>query len=236
MIFVFDLWGDYAHFSHPATIYSSLTYPIPPKTTIMGILGAIGGFGTTEDYLFLSSILYSVKVKRLRGKQNFIFNGIKNALPSIDLKKGFQKIKKRKQFYRELLLNPEYRIYIDFGMVEEKLNVEKIKTNILKHKSLFPVYLGINFCLADFKYVGEFQEKEVKSNNSFVDIASFIKVGDKFKLETGRNYSDIRIATTINKKRFFGGWIDLLVELNGKSIKGCPQNYSIVNGENLVFI
>ena len=56
-IIAFRLFGDYAHFSHPETIYSSLTYPVPPKTTIMGFLAAVIG---EEGYHKLSDIKYSV--------------------------------------------------------------------------------------------------------------------------------------------------------------------------------
>ena len=73
-IVAFRLFGDYAHFSHPATIYSSLTYPVPPKTTIMGFLGAVIG---EEEYFKLSNIQYSVKIDRQILKKSFVFNGIK---------------------------------------------------------------------------------------------------------------------------------------------------------------
>ena len=76
-IIAFRLFGDYAHFSHPATIYSSLTYPVPPKTAIMGFLGAVIG---EEEYFKLSGIKYSVKIDRQILKKSFVFNGIKFAL------------------------------------------------------------------------------------------------------------------------------------------------------------
>lgn len=235
MVIVFDVWADFAHFSHPATIYSSITYPIPTKTAVMGILGAIGGLSNTEDYLFLENILYSVKILQIAGKRNFIFNGVKDALPSVDLKDGIQKIKKRKQFYRELLLTPKYRLYIDISGIDAD-KIKEIADNIKKHKSLFPVYLGINFCLANFEFIGEFNCEDVRNNRDYADIDSFIPVIYGFKPEEGKNYSDIRIPTTLNKDRFFGGWNDLLVEYTGKTIKAKLPNYSIVGKEKIVFI
>jgi CRISPR-associated protein Cas5h len=61
-IVAFMLRGDYAHFSHPATIYSSLTYPVPPKTAIMGFLGALIG---EEKPHKLSKIKYSDKMTNI---------------------------------------------------------------------------------------------------------------------------------------------------------------------------
>ena len=235
MVIVFDVWADFAHFSHPSTIYSSITYPIPPKTVIMGILGAIGGLSNTKDYLFLEDIGYSVKILQLIGKRNFVFNGIKDALPSVDFKKGVQKVRKRKQFYRELLLNPKYRIYIDISKVASD-KIQGIVENIKDHKSLFPIYLGVNFCLSDFRFIGEFERKDVGNNDEYVDIDSFIPVEYGFKLEENRSYTDIRIPTNLDENRFFGGWNDLLVEYTGKTIKAKLPNYSIVGKEKVVFI
>lgn len=235
MIIVFDMWADFAHFSHPATIYSSLTYPIPTKTVVMGILGAIGGLNNTKDYLFLADISYSIRILQLTGKRSFVFNGVKDALPSANLQNGIQKIKKRKQFYRELLLNPKYRLYIDVSAVNFD-QIKRIVYNIKNHISLFPVYFGINFCLANFDFVGEFKRKDVKNNRDYVYMDSFIPVVYGFKLEEERNYSDIRVPTTLSEERFFGGWTDLLVEYTGKTIKAKLPNYSIVGEDKVVFI
>ncbi len=235
MVIVFDIWADFAHFSHPATIYSSITYPIPTKTAVMGILGAIGGLGNTGDYIFLNNILYSVKIMRISGKRKFIFNGIKNALSSIDFKKGIQNIKNRKQFYRELLLNPKFRLYIDISNVDSD-KIKGIVNNIKNHKSLFPVYLGVNFCLANFEFTGECENKDVRDDKDYVDIDSFIPLTYGFKLEEDKSYSDIRIPTTLNKERFFGGWSDLLVEYTGKTIKTKLPHYSVVGKEKVVFV
>lgn len=242
MIICFEIWADYGHFSHPATIYSSLTYPIPPKTTVMGILGAIVGLGKLDlnneeknNYLDFRKIRYSVVVKNLEGKKNFIFNGIKNALPSIKNDVPIQKIKQRKQFYRELLINPKYRIYVDFEDVEKKELVEKIVNYMKNRKSLFTIYMGINLCLANYSFVGFF-DKKLEKSNEFVNFQSFLPLPSDFKIEEGRKYTDMRIPTTVEKGRIFGGFKDILVETSGMSIKAKYKNYYKINQENLIFL
>lgn len=47
----FDIWADYAHFKKYYTTTSPLTFSIPPKTSIYGIIGAILGMGKNE-YLY----------------------------------------------------------------------------------------------------------------------------------------------------------------------------------------
>lgn len=40
---VFDVWGDYAHFRRFYTTTSPLSFPIPPRTALCGLIGAIIG-------------------------------------------------------------------------------------------------------------------------------------------------------------------------------------------------
>jgi CRISPR-associated protein Cas5h len=231
MIIEFDLWADYGHFSHPATIYSSLTYPVPPKTTIMGFLASVGGLNSVEEYSFLNRMGYSCVIKQLDGKENFCFNGIKDALPSI--KKTQQHIKQRKQFYRELLVNPRYKIFIDFSeCLDESI---KIIENLKNHISLYQPYLGINFCLANFEFVAEHQPK-ITSTNQPVSIDSFVTLDTAFEIEFDKNYSDIRMATTVEEGRVFGGFSDLLVELSGKTILAKPKEYVEIDDYKLIMI
>lgn len=231
MIIEIDFWADYGHFSHPATIYSSLTYPIPPKTVVMGFLGAVGGLASIEEYKFLNSIRYSVKINQIEGKENYCFNGVKDALPSV--KNYQQNIKQRKQFYRELLINPSYKLFIDFSecLEESKVIIENLKNHI----ALFQPYMGINLCLANFEFIAE-HSSIVKQSNDFIPIDSFVTLGTKFEIEFDKNYSDIRMATLIEKERVFGGFSDLLVELNGRAIFAQPKEYVSINNYNLIFV
>jgi len=233
MIIGFDFQADYGHFSHPATIYSSLTYPVPPKTAIIGVLAAIAGIGDIASYRFLNDIRYSVVIKKLDGKKNFSFNGVKDALPSIKMNEGFQRIRQRKQFYRELLIAPEYRVYVDFSACRE--DVTNIMENIKNHRAMYPVYMGINFCLADFTFTGEYEGPAV-SNQEYISIDSFIPLDTPFEIEPEKNYSDIRMPTTIEPERIFGGFSDLLVELSGKPLLAAPESYHRVGDHNVVFI
>ena len=45
---VFDVWGNFAHFKIPYTTSSRETYPIPPKTAIVGLVASILGFDQNE--------------------------------------------------------------------------------------------------------------------------------------------------------------------------------------------
>lgn len=158
-IVAFKLMGDYAHYSHPGTIYSSLTYPYPPKTTIMGLIAGIIG---ESDYEKLGKIKYSLKLENSVAKKPFIFNGVGNAFKAKNIGNGFQDANQRKQFYRELIKNPKYTIYLDLGELDEAKKAQIIK-NLKEHRFFYMPYLGINFCIADFEWV------DVKSCNKITD-------------------------------------------------------------------
>ena len=241
MILGFEIASDYGHFSHPATIYSSLTYPVPPKTTVMGMLGAVAGLAKMdvydkESYEPLNKIKYSVVIKQLDGKMNFCFNGIKNALPSIDLKNGVQKVTQRKQFYRELLIAPRYEIFIDFTDIEHSEIINTIAENLSNNRSHYQLYMGINFCLASVKYIGIFEKPVQNHSDDYVKINSFIHLNEKFRIEPDKNYTDIRMATTISKGRIFGGYTNLLVETTGQSILCECKEFTQLDNRNLAFI
>jgi len=229
MIIGLQIRADYGHFSHPATIYSSLTYPVPPKTTVMGMLGAIAG---VEDYLALNAMRYAVVVERLDGKRQFCFNGIKEALSQLNPAKGGGFTKGRKQFYRELLVNPRYRIYCDLRDVEQTFK-ERLIEILKSERSLYPLYMGINFCLAKYRFLGLFDLKEGRADKVWID--SMIPLSYDFEIEPDKQYTDVRMATSIQKGRIFGGFTDYLVETSGEPILCRDADFYEVDGRKIVW-
>ncbi|MBD3797216.1 MAG: CRISPR-associated protein Cas5 [Campylobacterales bacterium] len=231
MIVGLEITSDFGHFSHPSTIYSSLSYPIPPKTTIMGMIGAIMG---EDNYLFLNAIKHACVVKKIEGKRNFCFNGIKDALKELNLEKvgnGFTK--GRKQFYRELLVSPTYELYIDISALDEG-KVQKLIQLLQERKSMYQLYMGINFCLASYQFLGTFHAQ--MDNAKQVHIDSIIPLQSDFEIEMGKNYTDIRCATTIEEGRIFGGFSDFLVETSGQAILCNDIVFYEINNRKVVFI
>jgi CRISPR-associated protein Cas5h len=211
-IVAFKLTGDHAHFSHPATIYSSLTYPIPPKTAIMGFLGAVIG---EEEHYKLSTIGYSVKVDKSIVKKSFVFNGVKFALSSnMHIKEGYQDSSEKKQFYRELICSPSYTVFVDLSGLDEVYQ-EKIKTYLKEHKTAFTPYLGINFCLADFEWI-EIKNIE-KIENEFCSVDTFT-LKDDFEFE-GDNFgvklTTANMACGVEEGRIFKDFKEFVVEIGG---------------------
>ncbi|ANE32836.1 CRISPR-associated protein Cas5 [Campylobacter hyointestinalis] len=234
-IIAFKLTGDYAHFSHPATIYSSLTYPVPPKTTIMGLLGAVIGL---DEYWELENLLYSVKINSQIRKKIFVFNGIKFALSTnFNLEEGYQNSSEKKQFYRELLCTPSYTIFLNLENVEDKFK-KKIISSLREHKTAFTPYLGINFCIADFEFV-EIKKCE-KVTKSLVEVATFVLQED-FIFQPD-NYdvrlTSSRMACKVEEGRIFKDFKDFVIEINGGQSLNAKNSGNIyeIDGDTVCFV
>ncbi len=234
-IIAFRLTGDYAHFSHPATIYSSLTYPIPPKTAIMGFLGALIG---EESYYKLSDIRYSVKVDRAIVKKSFVFNGIKSALSSnMHIKEGYQNSSYKKQFYRELICSPSYIVFVDLEKLDVKIQ-EKITRYLKEHKSAFTPYLGINFCIADFEWIEIENIKSVEDEVSKIDTFT-LKDDFIFDIENfGVRLTTANMACGVEEGRIFKDFREFIIEIGGEnSIKSKNRgNIYEINSQRVYFV
>ena len=234
-IVAFKLTGDYAHFSHPATIYSSLTYPIPPKTAIMGFLGAVIG---EEEHYKLRDIKYSIKIDKAIVKKSFVFNGIKSALSSnMHIKEGYQNSSFKKQFYRELICSPSYTVFVDLSLLYKEYQ-EKIIKYLKEHKTAFTPYLGINFCLADFEWIEI--EKLEKIKEDFTQIHSFT-LKDDFEFESenfGVKLTTANMACDVEKGRVFKDFQEFIIEIGGEnSIKSKNRdNIYQINEDRVYFV
>ncbi len=213
-IVAFKLTGDYAHFSHPATIYSSLSYPIPPKTAIMGFLGALIG---EEEHYRLRDIKYSIRVDKEIVKKSFVFNGIKFALSSnMHIKEGYQNASDKKQFYRELICSPAYTVFVDLSLLAQAYQ-KKITQYLKEHKTAFTPYLGINFCLADFEWI-EINKLE-KIEEDFSEINTFTLKDDfEFDIENyGVKLTTANMACDVEEGRVFKDFKEFIVEIGAKN-------------------
>ena len=150
-----DIWSKFGCFTKPFSNSGGLlTYLIPPKTSIIGMVGAILGydfedFETTENDLKKYSIeklndikisvqpLFPFKVKRV------VFNNLVADKKIINIK-------------QDVLFNPYYKLFISFP---EQLNEEKevFEERIKTHKSVYNLYMGRNEFFLNYEYCKSFE-------------------------------------------------------------------------------
>lgn len=158
-----DIWSKFGCFSKPFSNSGGiLTYFIPPKTSIIGMIGSVLGysfddFEIGEDNIKIYSIekfndikisiqpLFSLKTKRVT-YNNVSGSGIKN-------------------IHQDVLLNPYYKIYISFPDTlkdDESLFLDRIKNK----RSVFNLYMGKNEFLLNYELKNVFDYESKILNNS----------------------------------------------------------------------
>lgn len=244
-LLVFDVWGDYAHFRRYYTTTSPLTFPIPTRTALCGLIGAIIGKEKegneylkyfTRDKAHIGLKLLN-PVKKMNIAENLIHT--KNAKGI-----GMNLIAERTQINFEFLKNQKYRIY--FYHTDKEI-YRQMKENLEVHKSIYTPCLGLSENIANFKYVGEFNANTNYDPNKNILIDSVLpseKImeteGINFKVDT--EYFSIRMPIEMNSERIVTKYGDLIFERNCKPIEvKLKEGYWMIDygdekRENIVFI
>ena len=166
-ILEFDIWSQFGSFNKPDSNQGGLlTYFIPPKTSIIGIIGAVLGYKFDDyeldeqnrkvfaiekfnDIKISIQPLFPFKVKRVT------FNNLVSSTKIINIK-------------QDVLIKPYYKVYVSFPdnlEEDERLFEENIKLN----KSFFNLYMGRNEFLLNIKFCDSYENVncfELNNDNS----------------------------------------------------------------------
>lgn len=231
-ILVFDIWGEYAHFKKPYTTTSPITYSIPSRTSITGMLGAILGLPKNKNNILLSYDRAHIGV----GIQNPI-KKVMIAQNLIDTKKAkkMARINGRTQIRFEYVRNPKYRLYVQ--LEDEELH-EALKGMLKAHQTVYTLSLGLSENLANFGYLGEYEYSVQKGEAQLKSAVNLEKIQrENIKLISGKEYFVDRFALEMTEEREVTRYGDILFERNGGSVDVKDTDYfALGNGENIVFI
>ncbi len=206
-IISFDISGVRAHFRDFSSNSSALTFYVPPRTTIMGILGAIMGFGRGTYHEKLSSDYWKIGVavrtpiftrfqtlNRIVVKStdkstedNYKFRGIERSTGEMLL---------RTQTPIQIIsrLNPRddlvvYRIFI--ACKENDPTFMELKRRLLNKETVFPLSLGLASFNAYIGDVHQYDYRIVDPGDAHVNINSVVNRDSVVKfVPTEDNFSD----------------------------------------------
>lgn len=242
-IIVFDIWASYGHFRTAYTTTSPVSYPLPPKTSIYGILGAICGLDKIEylNYFQNNECSIAIKINNSIKKVHISENLINTKIVNKNNYFARMPIKgsPRTQIKIEFLKDPGYRFYIK--LKNEKL-AEKLIQNLQSHKTQYSLSFGLSECLANFQYQGTFEEKKYKKSKMWVDISSIIpqevivSTGDLNLTESMKKYMRTHLPLEMKPNRELIKTGDFIFEVDGKTIQA-KCNYSNIEklNENVIF-
>ncbi|MCX7641909.1 MAG: type I-B CRISPR-associated protein Cas5b [Elusimicrobiales bacterium] len=239
---VFEVWGDYAHFKRFYTTSSPLTFSIPPRTVVIGLVSAIVGIDKNEYLKVMTTDKANISLKLL--------NPVKKMMLSTNLintKDNYWSLVKSKnhephtQVKVELLKNPRYKIY--FSHADNEIYY-KFKKSLEEHKSFYTPYLGISQLIADFKFVGEYEGEEMAMNN-LEEISSVIALSNLESLDLSQKDSDIKyfkerlpieMIVKDGYQRVVTKYDDVVYEINGSNIKAKLKKAILLSNGDIISI
>ncbi len=207
-VLVFDIASDYAHFRKPYTTTSALTYSVPPRTVIFGIVGNIigiqsGGFGRSEQSSYFEAKGLKTGVRVLRSVRKTTFN-----LKYLHTKSGGSIL-----VPVECVVSPKYRIYATGST--ELLSV--LKGTLEKHETHFTPYLGISEFIATIDYIGEFEANDM-NGEVLVDSIVYLFDEGEIRFESGLNLFRETHAISMDNDRRVQSYSEIAYEEDGKRI------------------
>ncbi|WP_048173585.1 type I-B CRISPR-associated protein Cas5b [Methanosarcina siciliae] len=231
-VLVFDVWGEFGHFRKHYTTTSPLTYSIPPRTAIEGMIGAIEGFGKDEYLQYFSKEKASIAVKiiypikKTRIAENLIDTKIAPLM---------SRIKTRTQIRFEVLKDAKYRVYVSHSS-EEVYN--KLYSMLKEHKSVYTLCLGLSEHIANYEFIGE-MEAVCELSDSEREVHSVIPEKELIKIsfEEGKEYFSETVPIEMLPNREVTEYGKILFEKNAKCILANVSNlWRLENGEGIVFM
>lgn len=247
-VLIFDIQGEYGHFRKYNTTTSPLTYSIPTRTAIAGIMGAILGMerelrdgvypdGAEPVQEFFSKDHSDIAVQIMRSvkKENIGFNLIntKNWNTYYTIPIG------RTQIEFELVKDVYYRIYI---AMEDKTKFKELSERIVNKRHHFTPYLGLAQFTAQIDFVRMAEAQWMQGNDEFNEIITAVnmtKLQGKPPVEFQREhfYSANNMPIAMNRDREVLEYSEVLIEKNGNPLKVKVYDYYTIDGVgNILFL
>jgi CRISPR-associated protein Cas5h len=186
----FRLSGRFAHFLRAGASASGLSYPVPPRTVIMGILGAVLGIPKDEPQIVLepANIAISGRLPKTHWHRAKLRKDPPASLPRVVKKTQKLEInttpEKATLIFQEWLFNPSYTIWVS---IPEPYYAE-LKRRLKKRQWHFTPFLGLSEMLAEIEYLGtnegvRLPKDTYDTNSVFQQKAGVLEMNQAFEKE-----------------------------------------------------
>ena len=229
-ILIFDIKSEYGHFRKFNTTTSPLTYSIPTRPAIVGLLGAI--LGIEREFASGKFPEGSMPVADLFSKENAgiavqIIHPVKktntafNLLNTEKTASSFFNIKQRTQIEFELLKAPHFRIFVS---LKEKGLFTDLHKRIEGNRLHFTPYLGLSQFTATVEYKGV--SKAVKNtSNDFVAVITAVNLNNAlpdnpvaFNYAKEFKYTSDTMPVVMQNDRRVTEYAEVIMETNGHPV------------------
>jgi len=246
-LLIFDIRGEYGHFRKYNTTTSPLTYSIPTRTAIAGIIGAILGMEReirdgvypdsaepVQEFFSKERSDMAVQIMHPVKKENIGFNLINTKTSFYDLTRAG-----RTQIEFELVKDVHYRIYLS---MTDKKKFEELSERVINRNHHFTPYLGLAQFTAQIDFVQRAMAHKVISDGGFVKIITAVnmsKLQGEPPVEFQREffYSANNMPIEMDRNREVLEYSEVLIEKNGNPLLVRVSDYYSVDGiGNILFL
>ena len=244
-LLVFELSGEYGHFRKFNTTSSPLTFAIPTRTAIAGILGAILGVERelgpnvfregvipVNELFDKSNSKIAIQILAPVKKVHIAFNLLNTKSAA-----SFFNITNRTQIEFELLKNPSFRIFLSH---KDDAIFEELSDRIKAVRHHFTPYLG----LSQFTSLVKWKSNEIclleNATQEYSPIHSVInyskmEVDHPIKFDKGFFTTDT-MPMAMKRDRVVTDYSEVLLEREGKPILVKTKNYWKTSFGNILFL
>lgn len=225
-LIVFELSGEYGHFRKFNTTTSPLTYPIPTRTALTGLLGAVmgveretapGRFATLSVQELFSRDKCDLTVQLMAPvkKVNMGFN-------LLDTGNSFFEIRKsgRTQIEFELLKNPAFRVFVRLC---DKSLFDQLAKRLMTRSHHFTPYLGLSQFTATLQNASITSGVIRTANLGYVFMQSAVNLSllvanPPIEFDQTAHYYVETMPMELSRERIVTRYGEVLVEANGGTV------------------
>jgi CRISPR-associated protein Cas5h len=216
---VFEVSGEYGQFKKPYSPMSPVSYPLPPPPAVLGMLGAILGYGKEEYPRRLGWERLRIAVG-LRAPLR-VFRAALNLLQTKDGTDAFFRPRAGQNTHTqvpfEFLRRPHFRVYVA-GLAEPV--ADALAGRLRTGHSAYTVSLGLAPCLAELAWVGEWPALALPAGEWAADTAVPVREGVIVRYEEGRHYHRLRIPAVMDDERIVHRYQEIVLAEDGRPIHG----------------
>jgi CRISPR-associated protein Cas5h len=242
-ILIFQIESEYGHFRKFNTTSSPLTYSFPPRSAIMGILGAIMGIEReTAPGFFSGPALADVFSKMEVDAAVQLIHPVKkvnigfNLLDTEKTGSSFFNVKQRTQVEYELLKHPHFRIFLNF---RDPALLKEAFSRLANKNFHFSPYLGLSQFTANIHSVCLRQVRKVEGKDFEEVLTAMKKLGADFHFDYSGEfkYSSETMPVALSKDRVALDYAEYILENQGRAIFAKSSDlYSVADYGNIQFL
>lgn len=246
----FKLWGRVAHFLQAAYSVYWATYPVPPRTVLQGIVGAILGMDRDTPQIALEDARFAISgpVPRIH---HHTANLRKNPVPVIKNKYGLAALVKHKdrkvenfqvkntRIRQEWLYKPEFVVYAHLpdGVSNPEEYHDEFVRRLKAQEFAYTPYLGKAGMFANLEFLGEGVFEALPEGEHEIQTVVRKTPTTKLALSRGLALQSVVMPYAVDTERVFTPCPDpYLIQRDGNPIPVRTSDALKFDGQALMFL